>query len=211
MPWFVHDDHSAHNFPVSFLDFSSEKGNKYQSTESVTLDRHAGGCYIRGVNQMMRALQGKLWGALFFRVFAFLLCSGCSVWPGLGPRASLIPPLFKELQKRGFHALFEPLAEFWIVLLGDLDGDCFLIDSQRAQRTAVLIFDDRCQTTIRRLLVVTCFARASRVDRLELFGTWSVIGQGGRLLLSRCPPYLPSPIRQPDHPTAVVRCHVLAQ
>jgi len=110
-----------------------EKGKKYQSTESVTLDRYAGGCYIKDANQMMRALQGKLWGALFFRVFAFLLCSCCSLWPGLGPRASLIPPLFKELQKRGFHALFEPLAEFWIVLFGDLDSDRLLIDCQRAQ------------------------------------------------------------------------------
>ena len=110
-----------------------EKGKKHRSTESVTLDRYAGGCYIRGANQMMRALQGKLWGALFFRVFAFLLCSCCSAWPGLGPRASLIPPLFEELQKRSFRALFEPLAEFWIVLFGDLESDRFLIDCQCAQ------------------------------------------------------------------------------
>lgn len=119
--------------PRLFPRFLVEKGNKNRSTESVTLDRYAGGCYIIGANQMMRALQGKLWGALFFRVFAFLLCSCSSVWPGLGPRASLIPPLFKELQKRGFHSHFEPLAEFWIVLFGDLDSDRFLIDCQRAQ------------------------------------------------------------------------------
>lgn len=36
------------------------------STESVTLDRFVGGCYIIGAKLMMRALQGKPWGALFF-------------------------------------------------------------------------------------------------------------------------------------------------
>lgn len=85
-------------------------------------------------NRMMRALQGKLWGALFFLVFAFLLCSRYSVWLGLGPRAALIPPLFEEVQKRCLRALFEPSAEFWVVLLGDLDGDRFLIDCQRSHR-----------------------------------------------------------------------------
>ena len=119
--------------PRLFPRIFAEKGKKYQSTESVTLDRYAGGCYIKDANQMMRALQGKLWGALFFRVFAFLLCSCCSVWPGLGPRASLIPPLYEELQKRSFRVLFEPLAEFWTVLLGDLERDRLLIDCQRAQ------------------------------------------------------------------------------
>ena len=93
-------------------------------------------------NRMMRALQGKLWGALFFLVFAFLLCSRYSVWLGLGPRAALIPPLFEELQKRCLRALFDPLAEFWVVLLGDLDGDRFLIDCQRSHRATVRIFDD---------------------------------------------------------------------
>ncbi len=119
--------------PRLFPRIFAEKGKKYQSTESVTLDRYAGGCYIKDANQMTRALQGKLWGALFFRVFAFLLYSCCSVWPGLGPRASLIPPLYEELQKRSFRVLFEPSAEFWIVLLGDLERDRLLIDCQRAQ------------------------------------------------------------------------------
>ena len=128
--------------PSLFPRFRSEKGNKNPSTESVTLDRFAGGCYIMSANRMMRALQGKLWGALFFLVFAFLLCSGYSVWLGLGPRAALIPPLFEELQKRCLRALFEPSAEFWVVLLGDLDGDRFLIDCQRSHRATVPIFDD---------------------------------------------------------------------
>jgi hypothetical protein len=68
--------------PSLFPRFRSEKGNKNPSTESVTLDRFAGGCYIMSANRMMRALQGKLWGALFFLVFAFLLCSSYSVWLG---------------------------------------------------------------------------------------------------------------------------------
>lgn len=128
--------------PSLFPRFRSEKGNKNPSTESVTLDRFAGGCYIMSANRMMRALQGKLWGALFFLVFAFLLCSRYSVWLGLGPRAALIPPLFEELQKRCLRALFEPSAEFWVVLLGDLDGDRFLIDCQRSHRATVPIFDN---------------------------------------------------------------------
>src|SRR5210317_70659 len=105
MPWFVHDDRLAHKFQVFSRGFSQKKGNKNRSTESVTLDRFAGGCYIMSANRMMRALQGKLWGALFFLVFAFLLCSGSSTWPGLGPRAALIPPLIEELQKRSFRTL----------------------------------------------------------------------------------------------------------
>ena len=128
--------------PSLFPRFRSRKGNKNRSTESVTLDRFAGGCYIMSANRMMRALQGKLWGALFFLVFACLLCSCYSVWLGLGPRAALIPPLFEELQKRCLRALFDPLAEFWVVLLGDLDGDRFLIDCQRSHRATVRIFDD---------------------------------------------------------------------
>ena len=114
--------------PRLFPRIFAEKGKKYQSTESVTLDRFAGGCYIMSANRMMRALQGKLWGALFFRVFAFLLCSRYSVRLGLGPSAALIPPLFEDLQKRCLCALFEPLAEFRVVLAGDLDGDRFAID-----------------------------------------------------------------------------------
>lgn len=74
-----------------------EKGHKHQSIEAVNLERHAGGCYVKGAKQVMRALWGKLWVALFFWALAFFLCPCCSVWPGLGPRASLIPPLFKEL------------------------------------------------------------------------------------------------------------------
>ncbi len=128
--------------PCLFPKFCSGKGNKNPSTESVTLDRFAGGCYIMCANRMMRALQGKLWGALFFLVFAFLLCSRYSVWLGLGPRAALILPLFEDLQKRCLRALFEPSAEFWVVLLGDLDGDRFLIDYQRSYRATVPIFDD---------------------------------------------------------------------
>mgnify|MGYP000285894365 CR=1 FL=1 len=95
-----------------------------------------------GANRMMRALQGKLWGALFFLVFAFLLCSGSSMWLGLRPRAALIPPSIEELQKRGFCTLLEPLAEFRVVLFGDLDGDRFLIDCQRSDSVAALILDD---------------------------------------------------------------------
>ena len=128
--------------PSLFPRFRSGKGNKNRSTESVTLDRFAGGCYIMSANRMMRALQGKLWGALFFLVFAFLLCSRYSVWLGSGPRAALIPPLFEELQKRCLRALFEPSAEFWVVLLGDLDGDRFVIDCQRSHRATVPIFDN---------------------------------------------------------------------
>lgn len=128
--------------PCLFPRFRSGKGNKNPSTESVTLDRFAGGCYIMSANRMMRALQGKLWGALFFLVFAFLLCSGSSMWLGLGPRAALIPPLFEELQKRCLRALFDPLAEFWVVLLGDLDGDRFLIDCQCSHGATVPVFDD---------------------------------------------------------------------
>jgi hypothetical protein len=43
-----------------------KKGRKTLSTESVALDGCGRGCYIKDANQMMRALQGKLWGALFF-------------------------------------------------------------------------------------------------------------------------------------------------
>ena len=98
------------------------------STESVTLDRYVGDCYITGANQMMRALRGKPWGALFFLVFAFLLCSCFRYDRGSAPRASLILPLFKKLSQRGFRALFEPLAEFRVVLAGDLDSDRLAID-----------------------------------------------------------------------------------
>ena len=133
MPCFLNDDRCGPQLSRLFPQFQARKGNKKPPTEVVTLDQYVGDCYITGANQMMRALQGKLWGALFFRVFAFLLCSCCSVWPGLGPRAFLIPPLFEELQKRSFRVFFEPLAEFWIVLLGDLESDRLLIDCQRAQ------------------------------------------------------------------------------
>ena len=47
---------------------------------------------------------------------------------GSAPRASLILPLFKKLSQRGFRALFEPLAEFRVVLAGDLDSDRLAID-----------------------------------------------------------------------------------
>jgi hypothetical protein len=45
------------------------------STELVTLDRFVGDCYIIGAKLMMKALQGKSWGALFFLAFVSLLCS----------------------------------------------------------------------------------------------------------------------------------------
>lgn len=93
------------------------------STESVTLDRFVGDCYIIGAKLMMRALRGKPWGALFFLAFVTLLCSCFSLWPGSGPRTSLIPPLVEELAKHCLGVLFDPLAEFWVVLPRDLDGD----------------------------------------------------------------------------------------
>lgn len=136
-------------------------------------------------NRMMRALQGKLWGALFFLVFAFLLCSGSSMWPGLGPRAALIPPRIEELQKRSFRTLLEPLAEFWVVLFGDLDGDRFLIDCQRSDSAAALILDDGRHAATGRFLVCTRLVRASRIDRLKSLGAWSVVGQGGDHLFGR--------------------------
>src|SRR5690606_14824568 len=41
----------AHNFPGSSRDVLTRKGNKFTSTESVTLDRFEGGCYIIGANR----------------------------------------------------------------------------------------------------------------------------------------------------------------
>ena len=51
------------------------------STESVTLDCFVGGRYVIGAKLMMRALQGKPWGVLFFGLrlsplLAFLVVAG---------------------------------------------------------------------------------------------------------------------------------------
>ncbi|OWU69568.1 hypothetical protein ATO1_24550 [Phaeobacter sp. 22II1-1F12B] len=75
MPCLLNDDRCGPQLPRLFPLLLARKGNKKTSTESEALDRHVGDCYITGANQMMRALRGKPWGALFFLVFVFLLCS----------------------------------------------------------------------------------------------------------------------------------------
>ena len=77
---------------------------------------------------MMRALRGKPWGALFFWSSPFSSARVLGYDRGSAPRASLILPLFKKLSQRGFRALFEPLAEFRVVLAGDFDSDRLAID-----------------------------------------------------------------------------------
>lgn len=81
--------------------------------------------------------------------------------------------------------LLEPLAEFRVVLFGDLDGDRFLIDCQRSDSVAALILDDRRHAAIGRFLVCSRLVRASRIDRLKSLGAWSVVGQGGNHLFGR--------------------------
>ena len=128
MPCLLNDDRCGPQLPRLFSLFLARKGYKKTSTESVTLDRYVGDCYITGANQMMRALRGNLGGLFSFwsSPFSSARVFGCD--RGSAPRAALILPLFKKLSQRGFRALFEPLAEFRVVLAGDLDSDRLAID-----------------------------------------------------------------------------------
>lgn len=108
MPWFVHDDRFGPQLPSRFPRFRSGKGNKNPSTESVTLDRFAGGCYIMSANRMMRALQGNFGGSFLSGLrFSPLLALLCVAWVRTQSRShsATVRKAAKALPPRALRAI----------------------------------------------------------------------------------------------------------